>query len=265
MTVAKGKEVYTLGKVPCAGVGLSWTDKELDSAINGPVVKLISDKRGQANVASLLVGLAETKFEEKSIARILESPENFESWRVGEAIAQTYLTDHRDCDFPWPNAWDQRKNGSSLPGADLVGFCAKPTGDRFAFGEVKTSRDAKYPPGKMHGRAGLKQQIEDLRDQVPIRDQLVRYLGHRANGARWKSRYQAASKRYLENDADVNVFGVLVRDVAPHRDDLRVRIDKLASKCPNRMNIELLSLYLPAGSIDQLERKTSVAKQRDNA
>lgn len=265
MRVAQGTQSYTLGKAPCAGAGLSWTHEELDAAIAGPVAALIFDESGQADIASLLAGLAETEFEQEGVARILQSPEIFESWRVGEAIAEAYLTDHRTCTFPWPDSRDERKSGSSLPGADLAGFHADEAGDRFAFGEVKTSGEAKYPPQAMHGRTGLKQQIEDLRDRVDIRDQLVRYLGHRANGAAWKPRYQAAGKRYLANNADVSVFGVLVRDVDPHEDDLRVRIKKLAPDCPDGIGIELLSLYLPGGSIDQLVPKTLAAKKGGNA
>lgn len=265
MTVAQGTQAYTVGKAPCAGAGLSWSGEELDAAIVGPVAALIFDESGQANIASLLAGLAETEFEQAGVARILEKSESFESWRVGEAIAETYLTDHRSCTFPWPDSWDERKNGSSLPGADLAGFHADEAGDRFAFGEVKTSGEAKYPPQAMHGRTGLKQQIEDLRDRVEIRDQLVRYLGHRANGAAWKPRYQAAGKRYLANNADVSVFGVLVRDVNPHEDDVRVRVKKLAPDCPEGISIELLSLYLPGGSIGQLVPKTLAAKKGGGA
>jgi hypothetical protein len=265
MTVSLGSRNYTIGELPCMGAGLSWTGVELDAAISGPVAALIFDERGKADIASLLAGLAETGFEQAGVARILGSHEDFESWRVGEAIAETYLTDHRNCTFPWPDGWDARKSGSSLPGADLVGFLVDEKGDCFAFGEVKTSGEARYPPQAMYGRTGLKQQIEDLRDRVSIRDDLVRYLGHRANDAPWKPRYQAASKRYLAKDADVRVFGMLVRDVDPHEDDLRVRVETLAPDCPAGISIELLSLYLPRGSIGQLVAKVSAAKRGGDA
>lgn len=256
MTVPSGATAYTVGKPPCAGTGLIWTEAELDAAIQGPVSTLVFDDAGKADIASLLAGLAETEFEQLGVARILATPEEFESWRVGEAIAEAYLTDHRDCTFPWPDGWDERKSGSSLPGADLVGFQTDAAGDCFAFGEVKTSGEEAYPPQAMYGRTGLKQQLEDLRDRPDIRDDLIRYLGHRAAQAEWKSRYQAAAKRYLTNGSDIRVFGVLVRDVDPHHDDLRARATKLATGCPNGTQIELLSLYLPGGSIDNLVDKT---------
>jgi len=195
MTVSIGTQIYSIGNPPCVGAGLTWTSEDLDAAIGGPVAALIFDEAGRADIASLIAGIAETEFEQVGVARILESPEEFESWRVGEAIAETYLTDHRNCTFPWPDGWDERRGGSSLPGADLVGFHADQQGDCFAFGEVKTSAQAKHPPQAMFGRTGLKQQIEDLRDRVDIRDDLVRYLGHRAKGAAWRPRYRAAVNR----------------------------------------------------------------------
>ena len=83
----------------------------------------------------------------------------------------------------------------------------------------------------MHGRTGLKKQLEDLRDSDAIRDDLVRYLG---------------------NPSDVQFYGVLVRDVEPHQDDLRARarVDDLGAECPEGTSIELLAPYLPRGSLE---------------
>ncbi len=167
---------------------------------------------------------------------------------MGEAIAETYLTDRRSCSFPWPDGRDERKSGSSLPGADLVGFGVDDDGDCLAFGEVKTSSEQSYPPGAMYGRTGLKQQLEDLRDKETIRDDLVKYLGHRAGSAPWRARFEQAASRYLRNTSDIQLYGCLVRDVEPHQDDLRVRVGKLAVACPEGMRIELLALYLPQES-----------------
>ena len=260
MPIATGETVYTLGTPPCCGTGLRWTNDDLDAAIAGPVTAIIFDDVGKAEVATLLSSLAETEFEQTRIAKILALPEAIEDWRVGEGLAEAYLTNHHACMFPWPDSRDERKSGSSLPGADLVGFQTDSAGDRFAFGEVKTSSEEKYPPGAMHGRTGLKQQLEDLRDQEPIRNKLVEYLAYRAMSAPWRSRYAAAASRYVKNSADVGVFGVMVRDVEPHEDDLRARVGRLAPKRPADMDIALLALYLPKGSIAQLGTKARAAK-----
>ena len=263
MGIAEGETVYSHGSPPCSGVGLSWSDEELDAALSGRVAEVLFDDEGKADIEAILSPLPDTAFEQEGVNRILEDPEDIEDWRVGEAIAETYLTDHRDCYFPWPDGRDERKSGSSLPGADLVGFGNDSDGDCFAFGEVKTSSDANYPPGSMYGRTGLKQQLEDLRDSETIRDGLFIYLGHRAGTAPWKPRFEAASKRYLKNSSDVQLYGVLVRDVPPHADDLRVRVHDLAENCPESTDIELLALYLPEGRIDGIGKST-VTKRKGN-
>ncbi len=231
---------------------MAWSADELNTAISGPVAAVMFDDAGTANIESVLSGLADTEFAQEELRRILSAPEDMENWRVGEAIAEAYLTEHRSCHFPWPDSRDERKGGSSLPGADLVGFGADEEGCCLAFGEVKTSSEAKYPPGTMYGRTGLKQQLEDLRDSKAIRDDLLKYLGHRAALAPWKPSFEAASIRYLTNSSDVLLYGVLVRDVPPHTDDLRVRVLGLAKDCPDGTRLELLALYLPEGSIDGL-------------
>ena len=250
--IAVGTERYNHGASPCSGTGRSRNDEELGAAINGPVSALVFDDQGKADIQELLAGVAETSFEQEQLAQALAGPDDVEDWRVGEAIAEAYLTEHRDCMFPWPDGRDERKSGSSLPGADLVSVQQDEQGDRFVFGEVKTSGEAKYPPGAVYGRTGLKQQLEDLRDKEGIRKDLIKYLGYRAKNATWRDRFKAASKRYLNNTSDVQLFGVLVRDVEPNVDDVRVRVEKLGNGCPAGTQIELLALYLPNGAIGNL-------------
>ncbi|MVF24616.1 hypothetical protein EVC37_23890 [Methylocaldum sp. BRCS4] len=256
MTVAVGELIYSHGSAPCLGAGLTWTDEELDAAIAGPVATVVFDDEGKADIAEILSPLAETDFEVEGLQRILGNPDDIEDWRIGEAIAEAYLSGHRDCHFPWPDGRDERKRGSSLPGADLVGFGRDADGDCLAFGEVKTSSEAEYPPGAMYGRTGLKQQLEDLRDRETIRDDLLKYLCHRVKTVSWRPRFEAASKRYLQNKSDVQLYGVLIRDVQPHEDDLRARVQKLAESCPSKTRIELLAIYLPAGCITGIGKTT---------
>ncbi len=265
MTVAAGTVEYNLGVTPVTGRGVSWTADELDAALHGPVAALVFDDSGKADLSALLGGLSETEFEQSAVRRVLQDSEVPEDWRVGEALAESYLVHHRDCHFPWPDGRDERKSGSSLPGADLVGFQRDGVVNRFAFGEVKTSGEKKYPPGAMHGGTGLKQQIEDLKDKVSIRDDLVKYLGHRANDAAWKEEYLNAAKRYIADSTDIRVFGVLVRDVSPDQEDLRVRVTKLGKDCPAAMVTELTAIYLPAGSIAMLSEKVMSSRKGGEA
>lgn len=255
MTIAAGTIQYQLGIAPVTGCGFSYSADELDTALSGSVAEVVYDDSGKADIEALFAGLAETDFEKGEIERILSDTKPPEDWRVGEALAETYLVHQKDCFFPWPDGRDERKSGSSLPGADLVGFQSNGTDDFFAFGEVKTSTENKYPPGAMYGRTGLKQQLEDLKDDVKIKDDIFRYLGFRAQKSAWEDRFKRAAKNYIQSKTNVRVFGFLVRDVEPNQDDLRTRITKLAKDQHADMVIELLALYLPQNSIGQLSNK----------
>lgn len=58
--------------------------------------------------------------------------------------------------------------------------------------------------------------------------------------------------RFLAESTDVAIFGVLIRDVTPDERDLKTRSQNIAKKHPAKMHIELLAIYLPAGSISIL-------------
>lgn len=156
MALASGTAEYTFETPRVLGHGHSLSNDELEAALS-ETAKIVFDDEGNARVKDLLTDLAGTEFKKDNLNAILEgsSPEN---WRVGEALAEAYLVQHHDCTFPWPDGRDERKSGSCLPGADLAGFQKESGIDRFAFGEVKTSSEAAYPPGVMHGRHGLKKQ-----------------------------------------------------------------------------------------------------------
>ena len=104
----------------------------------------------------------------------------------------------------------------------------------------------------MHGRTGLKQQLEDLKDDVKIKNDILRYLGFRAQESSWEDRFKRAAKNYLQSNTNVRIFGFMVRDVQPNQDDLRVRVTKLSNDQHADMVIKLLALYLPQNSIGSL-------------
>jgi len=252
MSIAAGTESYNVDTPPVMARGCSYTVAELDMALDGPIRDVVNDIEGKRRIRELLEGVPQTHFQKDHLEQILNADPEPEDWEVGEALAETYVATHRACTFPWPDKWDQRKSRSSLPGADLAGLQETDHPQnrfRFAFGEVKTSEEHAYPPGNMYGRRGLKQQLEDLRDQKPIRDTLFRYLAFRAAGAPWEAKYRSAASRYLADHTDVAIFGVLIRDVPPNENDLKARSQKLANNSPTTMRIELLAVYLPASSI----------------
>ena len=261
MIVGAGDIAYGLGKPPCSGVGLQWNSDDLDAALHDRVSAILFDDEGKANIREILAGLAETGFAQDGLRRVLGYSDQTNTWSVGESIAEAYLTDHRSCTFPWPDGRDERKRRSSLPGADLVGFGLDDSGHCLAFGEVKTSSEHRYPPNAMYGRTGMKRQLEDLRDDEAIRDDLVKYLGHRSGSASWQDRFRQAASRYLENSSDIQLYGCLIRDVEPDQRDLSARVGDLGTGCPEGTRIELLALYLPKGSLDRIGERLISGRQ----
>jgi hypothetical protein len=144
---------------------------------------------------------------------------------------------------------------SSPAGTDLVGFGKHESEFVFAFGEVKTSTEHKWPPSLIYGRHGLKQQLEDLRDSTEHKDALVRYLGLHSVNASWIDQFKQAFRRYASSKTNVAIFGLLIRDVAPKSDDLSTRARSLSKGCPPDSRIELIAIYLPAGAVPTLPQR----------
>ncbi|MDG6895135.1 hypothetical protein [Volucribacter amazonae] len=253
MTIPVGKMEYQLGVHPTTGCGLSYSDDELNTALAGKVQEVVFDIVGQKQIINIL---AETGFSKDDIEKnLVPFGMDPEDWRVGEGIAECYLSEHRQCFFPWPDSRDERKIGSSLPGADLVGF--QVIGDEiyFAYGEVKTSSESKYPPGVMVGRSGLQSQIEDLKDNDETKCTLMNYLAFRSRGQDWENYFKRAAQKFLKCSKNIRIFGVLIRDVQPNERDIKNRINNLVKNQYSETYIELLALYLPSQSISQLSRK----------
>jgi len=268
MTIAKGTQVYDVEHTPVIARGLTFDDQELTHALDGPVSEVIRDDAGIDELEALLVGVKETGFAPDAVKAVLVADGSLKDWRVGEALAEAYLTEHRRCMFPWPVSRDEKDPNASMPGADLVGFQDIDGEDRpkrFAFGEIKTSSQEAYPPSLMYGRHGMKSQLEDLRDSEPTRKALVVYLAHRAPGRDWENHYRTAFGRYMQDSADVAVFGVMIRDVEPNIGDLRARSRSLANGRPDAMVIELYAIYLPVGSIAGIHSRIRLSQEGDHA
>lgn len=267
MNVPAGNMEYTLGHPPVTGCGVSWSQEELDAALAGPVLSLVFDRGGTADIEALLEGLPSTDFERDELAKTLEGDERPENWEVGESIAEAYLTHQRDSFFPWPHGRDIRKPRSSLPGADIIGFHGRDEEARFALSEVKTSAEERYPPQVVrYGEHSLNQQLLDLRDQRALRDRAVMYLGHRAVHSAWEPTYRSAAINYLKSGGTgVVLFGVLIRDVPPASADLAPSWRRLSEDSPDQTVIELWAVYLPVHRIDSLSEKVLDAARGGDA
>lgn len=252
LSVAFGKKEYEIDAPQIIAYGVSHTDEEMIDALTNEVYEKVYDVSGITDlVDSVLINLTDTGFDNSLLMQIFTSMNDdcIEDWVIGEAYAQAYLEDNFSSILPWNLRRDIKKPGSSLPGADIVGFHLQDETVYFLFGEIKTSSDRNYPPSLMYGPTGLTKQLEDLCTEQNTILSLISYLGFRLKGTQHWSLYQNAFRNYCINNFNVHIIGVLVRDVVPNKKDLSAKVNSLSSYCINGRQINLLAIYLPQGAI----------------
>lgn len=256
MAIAKGIEVYNVDAAPVVARGYSYDQADIDAARADCLEGILSDESGRESLAEFYAGLELTEFGNTNVADALQATpeeEHSRGWREGEAIGEAWLVSHKECDFPWPFNRDLRHYRASLPGAELVGFVGETDEDaRFAFGQVKTSKEQRNPPQVVnHGETCLISQMLQLRDDRRIKETIVDYLAYRAQaGVPWLLKFRVAAARYFNSGmTEVALFGVLVRDVQPVGADLAGAAACLATDCPPLSRVEFCALYLPLGAI----------------
>jgi hypothetical protein len=254
-----GQSVFAVDVDGVGGVGIAFSEEEIETAVRDRLSAILADAEGRRELEAVLEPLADTAFARDGLDRVLSSIHALPAWRVGEALAEAYLADHRCCLFPWPGGRDLKNLASSPAGTDLVGLRDDGDSTRFAFGEVKTSSQRKSPPDVVVGRHGLVKQLEALCECGSVVDDLVRYLGYHAVGRPWLDRYQDAAKHWLADRASISLFGVLIRDVAIDERDISARVGKLATRRKQPTTVELIAIYLPTGRIPQLPRDVAPA------
>jgi len=211
--------------------GISYSEEDLNQSAQ-IVADICFDTIGQKNFENYILSLSDTGF--RQINAVLPKVRD---WQVGEGFAEAYLTAHFSCFFPWSNSRDLKNPNSSLTGADMVGFYQ----GQFAFSEVKTSAELKYPPqvtSKKDG--GLNTQLKKLCHNHDRRWVLVQYLFHHMKD---KTEHKEACIAYLKDNKNFFVFGVLVRNVEPKINDWDYLKKHLEVHDQNR--VSLIALYLP--------------------
>jgi len=234
---------------------MSLSQEELDDAREERLPDVLTDAPGLEHLEEFYSGLELTEFGQDNIAEALQpipEDESSRGWREGEALAEAWLTDHKNCEFPWPFNRDLRHHRASLPGAELVGFIGAGTDTQFVFSQVKTSKEDRYPPQVVNrGDKSLIKQTLQLRDDKNIKKTLVHYILQRAtldNGLVGQAR--VATKKWLEsNYLDLVIFGVLIRDVPYSQFDLSGAAETLCEGCHPATRIEFIAIYLPEGAI----------------
>lgn len=216
------------------------------------VQALLRDVLGASEVEAALAGILSTDFQRDRLAKVLTDDRVVEEWRVGEALAEFYLVEYRRCYFPWPSGRDLRNPGTSSGGVDLVGFHIYSDEVRFAFGEVKTSREQAWPPSVVTGRHGLQQQLEGLRGNDDRKRWAIRYLAYHAVNKSWLEKFRQAWTEYANDEDRVVLCGALVHVSKPNYLDLQRRTIALGNGCPASTEICLTAIYIPESGLDQL-------------
>jgi len=220
----------------------------LNAFLSGSVAARLDDSTASEEMRSHLRGLGLTGMGQAALEEVLaaEVPEE-RAWAAGEALAEAVLEEHHDVVLPWNTERDKRNPFASLPGADVVGLQRDGSSHRLAFGEVKCSSEAAWPPQVMSGRSGgIGHQIDTLANDLGIICQLLKWLLPRVKGNVHEAAFDQACTRYFNSDRrDVALFGVLVRDQAAREKDLHTRGRSLGDQLQAPTICRLIALYLP--------------------
>ncbi|WP_205900895.1 hypothetical protein [Pseudomonas viridiflava] len=242
---------------PVTWIGLSIVDNDVFGAfLKAEVAARLQDEDGTADFTHHLSSLASTGFAQDSLQAILGARQGEErAWAIGEALAEAWLTKEHNVIWPWNMERDKRTPRASLPGADLVGFQIDGGKTRLVLGEVKSSSEISTPPNVMTGRKGMTQQLENLVSDLGLLHTLLRWLQPRCKGSNAEPHFNAAIKSLLESgNREMVLFGVLVRDTAPHELDLKKRGVHLGTLVKAPAVCKLLALYIPY-SINSLPKQ----------
>ena len=220
---------------------------ELGEFLQGPVAARLNDGAGGENLRAHLRGLSLTGMGQEALEKVLsaEVPET-RDWAAGEALAEAVLEAHHDVVLPWNTERDKRNPFASLPGADIVGFQRDGDSYRLAFGEVKCSSEAQWPPQVMSGRSGMIHQLDTLASNLGTICQLLKWLLPRIKNTKHEATFNLACIRYFNSGRrDIALFGILVRDQDVREEDLGARGRNLADRLENPTCCRLIALYLP--------------------
>ncbi len=204
----------------------------------------------------MLSGRAAGEFWEDGAGSIIFQPGAVEPWRIGETLAECFLEDRQNAEFPYPASRNQKTGGEPGAGADLVGYSAG--GTTSLFGEVKTSSELRYPPPAATGGKGTRWQLARLASSGCVRKRLIRWIAFNVleSGGDGLERCKAAFDSYAAKKK-VTAAGVLIRDVPPDRRDIESVFSHTRGHTREGTKLDVLALYLPI-PVSDLPRRTGL-------
>jgi hypothetical protein len=235
---------HSTGCVECQAFGIG-DAAQCQSWLQSDVRDRLYDAEGHANLVAVAATLNADGFDMSEVDAALAEPEpEPEVGDIGECIAELFLMQQTNAIFPWNKKGDMKSMRASLPGTDLVGYRAGGTGGhKFLFGEVKASFQAARPPTVMAASGkGMVAQLFAVHNQDLIRSRLMKYAQKRANTDDEKKRFKEALISLGEGDFYLE--GVLVRDTAPHQDDIKNPAAALSQKLAAGRDATLYVLYV---------------------
>lgn len=179
---------------------------------------------------------------------VLDLPANyFKKWRIGEALSHVLLEENYDCWIPFSKEANTTNHNTSNTGIDIIGIATDSHGNMLLlFAEVKTSSEAACPPQIVHSSKSdcLTNQLKDIIKNKKKRNEHMRYLAKEFGTDHPQiERFVEAARRYLSND-EYALYGLVVRDTEPNKDDLEVTSNALTTdiSCEGSTS-SLLSLH----------------------
>ena len=239
-----------MGSPNCRMEGLIFDSEYIESIFTNEVKCRLADQKGSEQLISRFDDIPSTGFEETRIKEIFTLDEkNYNPWQVGEAFSDYFLEEDRNVRIRTHNLRDLKNPNASSTGTDIIGFVDLDNETIFVFGEVKTSSDQNSPPSLLNGRSGLKGQINDLTKNYEVKDNLVKFIGHKVvdlpNDNEFVDDYENALKSYLKDSDRVHLYGILVRDVECKISDLNARYDEYKDNLERSTILYFLGLYIP--------------------
>ncbi|MFQ3675295.1 MAG: hypothetical protein SNJ64_01975 [Endomicrobiia bacterium] len=235
--------------------GIICNKQETTTILQNDVKNRLIDKPQRESMLNILETLQQDTGFEKSetllqdIQTLQNENVDVQNFRIGEAFAEVVLKKHFRCRFYWNELRDARNPKGNKTGADLVGFVEIDNAVLFLFGEVKTSSEKKSPPQVMTNAEGIENQLKDLYNNSEKRRILISYIQNKISllgNMNFQNDFNLAVKNYYQQHGGTYVlYGVLVRDTDPEKNDLAESYNKLKTEILEPTGLKLLAIYLP--------------------